>query len=164
MWTDDSLEKSLIQGKIEGRRRRGCQRMSWLDGITDLVNMNLGKVKKMMRDRKAWSAAFHGIAESDTTGWLNNNNKLLASTHWAVYVKYVPVGKSVRENERKRLSQQNICCNVGNTKFMYFAHTRAFRITFCVYLLSLFFFFLIPLAAPDLSCSAQDLLVASYGI
>ena len=120
------------------------------------------KSRRWWGTRKAWSATFHGIAEPDTTGWLNNN-KLLASTHLAVYVKYGPVGKSVGENERMRLSQENICCNVGNTKFMYFAHTRSFRITFCVYLLSLSFF-LIPLAAPDLSCSAQDLLVASCGI
>ena len=53
MHTDDSLEKSLMLGKIEGRRRRGRQRIRWLDGITDAVNVNLGKLRKMVRDRKA---------------------------------------------------------------------------------------------------------------
>ena len=66
MRADDSLEKSLILGKIEGRRRRGCQRMRWLDGITDTVNMNLGKFWEMVRDREAWSAGVHGVAKSWT--------------------------------------------------------------------------------------------------
>ena len=62
-------------GKIEGRRRRGHQRISWLDGITDAINVNLGKLWEMVRDRVAWRAALHGVTESDMTGRLNNNNK-----------------------------------------------------------------------------------------
>ena len=64
--TDDSLEKSLMLGKIEGRRRRGCQRMRWLDGITDAMNMNLGKLQEMRRESEAWSAAVHGVTKNWT--------------------------------------------------------------------------------------------------
>ena len=66
MRTDNSLEKSLMLGKIEGRRRRAHQRMRWLDGITDAMNMNLSKLQEMGRDREAWHAAVHRIAKSWT--------------------------------------------------------------------------------------------------
>ena len=64
MQTADSLEKSMVLGKIEGRRRRGCQRMRWLDGITDAMNMNFSKFWEMVWDRKAWHAKDHGVTKS----------------------------------------------------------------------------------------------------
>ena len=66
MGTADSLEKSLILEKIEGRRRRGHQRMRWLDSITDAMNMNLDKFQRMVRDREAWYAAVHGVSNKWT--------------------------------------------------------------------------------------------------
>ena len=92
MWRTDSFEKTLMLGKFEGRRRRGWQRMRWLEGITDSVDMSLSKLQETVKDRKAWCDAAHEVTKNQT--WLSNwttTNQMI--DQWRIKTLYKPISK-----------------------------------------------------------------------
>ena len=114
MWRADSFEKTLMLGKIEGRRRRGQQRMRWLDGITNLMDMSLSKLGELVMDREAWHAAVHGVhAAVQSWTWLSGWTEFLESRVMAPFLTWENGPRTVY------MKKQSFILNIYNEKLLW---------------------------------------------